>query len=52
LRLARPDDGLPPLPEFGILMLLGAEARQPVTDVLAEYITETFRGDATRPLAA
>ena len=51
LRVARPEDGLPPLPEFGILMLRGAEARQPVTDVLAEYITDTFRGDAARPLS-
>ena len=52
LRVARPEDGLPPLPAFGILMLRGAEARQPVTDVLAQYITDTFRNDATRPLAA
>ncbi len=52
LRVARPEDGLPPLPEFGILMLRGADARQPVTDVLAQYITDTFRADAARPLAA
>lgn len=52
LRVARPEDGLPPLPDFGILLLRGAEARQPVTDVLAQYITDTFRSDGTRRLAA
>lgn len=52
LRVARPEDGLPPLPEFGILMLRGADARQPVTDVLGAYIADTFRADAARPLAA
>ena len=52
LRVARPEDGLPPLPEFGILMLRASGERQPVTDVLAEYITDTFRGDLTQPLAA
>jgi DNA-binding transcriptional LysR family regulator len=51
LRVARPEDRLPALPEFGILMLRGAEARQPVTDVLAEYITDTFRSDTARALA-
>ena len=43
LRALRPEEGLPPLPEFGILMLRGAEARQPVTDALATYIADTFR---------
>ena len=52
LRVMRADEGLPPLPEFGILLLRGADARQPVTDALAQYITATFQADATRPLAA
>ena len=43
LRVVRPDEGLPPLPEFGIMLLKGADARQPVTDALARYITDTFR---------
>ncbi len=43
LRPMRPEEGLPPLPEFGILMLKGAEARQPVTDALAAYISDTFQ---------
>lgn len=47
LRPLRPEEGLPPLPEFGILLLKGAEARQPVTDALARYIADTFQtGDA------
>lgn len=52
LRVLRADDGMPALPEFGILLLKGAEARQPVTDALAEYIASTFDGDATERLAA
>ena len=43
LRPLRPEEGLPPLPEFGILLLKGAEARQPVTDALASYIADTFK---------
>lgn len=52
LRPLRPEEGLPPLPEFGILMLKGAEARQPVTDALAAYIAETFRAELGSALAA
>lgn len=53
LRPVRPEEGLPELPEFGILMLKGPEARQPVTDALAAYIEETFRLEAARaPLGA
>ena len=46
LRALRPDDGLPPLPEFGIMLVKGANARQPVTDALAEHIEDSFRHDA------
>ena len=42
LRLIRPDEGLPELPDFRILLLKGAEAAQPVTDMLARHITDTF----------
>ena len=51
LRALRPDEGLPPLPDFGILMLKGADARQPVTDALAAYISDTFRTEGTRAAA-
>ncbi|MBV8913450.1 MAG: LysR family transcriptional regulator [Acetobacteraceae bacterium] len=45
LRPLRPEEGLPPLPDFGILLLKGPEARQPVTDALAAYIADTFRSE-------
>lgn len=46
LRAIRPEEGLPPLPEFGILLLKSLDARQPVTDALATYITDTVRSGA------
>ena len=46
LRALRPDEGLPVLPETAILLMRGASPRQPVTDVLAAHIEETFRQDA------
>ena len=52
LRPMRPDEGLPALPEFGILLVKGPEARQPVTDALASYITDTFRTESAGALAA
>lgn len=52
LRMARPEDGLPALPSSAILMVKAPDARQPVTDTLAQYIADTFRADAARPLAA
>ncbi len=48
LRLLRPDEGLPPLPESGIELLKARNPRQPVTDVLATYITETFQTEMRR----
>ncbi|MDT7953334.1 MAG: LysR substrate-binding domain-containing protein [Acetobacteraceae bacterium] len=52
LRVVRPDEGLPPLPDFGIMLLKGADAQQPVTDTLARYITDTFRTEIDAALAA
>ncbi len=52
LRPMRPEEGMPPLPEFGILMLKGADARQPVTDALAAYISDTFRTETASDIAA
>jgi DNA-binding transcriptional LysR family regulator len=48
LRVVRPDEGLPPLPEFGILLMKGRTARQPVTDALGELITDAFRQEMLR----
>jgi len=47
LRVVRPDEGLPALPEFGILMLKARRARAP-TDALASHIEESFLRDARR----
>jgi len=52
LRPVRPEEGLPPLPEFGILMLRSPDARQPTTDALATYIADTFRTETQRTPAA
>ena len=52
LRVVRPDEGLPPLPDFGIMLLKGHDAQQPVTDTLARYITDTFRTEIDAALAA
>ncbi len=52
LRAVRPEEGLPPLPDFGILMMRNPEARQPTTDALAAYIADTFRTEASRGLPA
>lgn len=46
LRPLRPEEGLPPLPEFGIMLLKGAQAHPPVTEALARYIADTFRTEA------
>ena len=48
LRLVRPDEGLPPLPDYAILLMQGRDPRQPVTDVLARYITDMFAAEADR----
>jgi DNA-binding transcriptional LysR family regulator len=48
LRLVRPEEGLPELPDFRILLLKGAEASQPVTDLLARHITDTFAVEMRR----
>ena len=52
VRAMRPDEGLPRLPEFGIIMLKGRNAAQPVTDALAVHIEERFRTDFASMAAA
>jgi DNA-binding transcriptional LysR family regulator len=42
LRALAPGEGLPPLPNFGILLLKGRQPQQPVTDALADHIAEAF----------
>ena len=48
LRVVLPEEGLPPLPDFGISLLTATRPRQPVTDALARYITDTFRQETSR----
>ena len=48
LRPVLPEEGLPPLPDFGISLLTAARPRQPVTDALARYIADTFRQETAR----
>jgi DNA-binding transcriptional LysR family regulator len=48
LRALAPGESLPGLPDIGILLLKAKEPAQPVTDVLANHIIETFRTDLRR----
>lgn len=52
LRVVQPEEGLPPLPQFGIVMVQGRKPAQPVTDLLAAHITETFNQEMGRRAAA
>ncbi len=52
LRPMGPEEGLPQLPEYGVIMVKGCLAWQPVTDALTAHITETWRIDTRRNRAA
>jgi DNA-binding transcriptional LysR family regulator len=52
LRPVRPDEGLPTLPEYGIVLMKAQHARQPVTDALATHIQENSRADPRQDRAA
>jgi DNA-binding transcriptional LysR family regulator len=52
LRPVRPDEGLPKLAEYGILMLKAKLPRQPVTDALEAHIRQGFRMGTVRAIAA
>jgi DNA-binding transcriptional LysR family regulator len=52
LRPMRPEEGLPQLPEFGIMMLKAKRPHQPVTDALATHIEASFLQDMNRSMAA
>lgn len=44
----RPGEGLPPLPEFAILLLRSRQQATPATEALADYMNETFRQEAAK----
>ncbi|HET6183047.1 MAG TPA: LysR substrate-binding domain-containing protein [Acetobacteraceae bacterium] len=52
LREVRPDEGLPPLPGYGIILVKARHAAQPVTDALASHIEDSARADARIARAA
>jgi len=52
LRPVRPEEGLPPLPEFGLLLMKAKLPRQPVTDALAAHIEASVRPERASVLAA
>ena len=54
LRPLGPEEGLPPLPDFGIMLLKAQNASQPVSDALASHIDANFQAGSARladPLA-
>lgn len=52
LRPVRPDEGLPPLPEFRLLLMKAKLPRQPVTDALAAHIEASVKPEQAPPIAA
>jgi hypothetical protein len=48
LRPLGPEEGLPRLPDFGIMLLKAQNASQPVTDALASHIDANFQAGAPR----
>jgi DNA-binding transcriptional LysR family regulator len=48
LRPLGPEEGLPTLPDFGVLMLKARNANQPVTDALAAHIDANFQAGSAR----
>jgi hypothetical protein len=52
LRPVRSEEGLPQLAEYGILMMKGRLARQPVTDALEAHIRQGFRTAPAHAMAA
>jgi len=48
LRALGAEENMPPLPDFQVVMVKAREARQPVTDALADYISETFAREAEK----
>jgi DNA-binding transcriptional LysR family regulator len=51
LRPLGADEGLPDLPDFGIMMLKAQNASQPVTDALAEHIEANFQTGPARAMS-
>ncbi len=48
LRAMRAEEGLPALPDFGILLLKGRGGNPPVVETLGAYIADTFALEAAR----
>jgi DNA-binding transcriptional LysR family regulator len=48
LRVVRPEEGLPKLGDFAILLMKSRAARQPVTDALANLIKDAFAQETRR----
>jgi hypothetical protein len=48
----RPEEGLPRLPDFEILLLTAKRPLQPVTDALAAHIEESFALEGRHAVAA
>lgn len=51
LRVMRADEGMPPLPDFGIMLLKAHGARQPVTDALVAHIEASAAAEQTLAVA-
>lgn len=52
LRILGTEDNMPALPDFQVIMIKAREARQPVTDALADYIAEVFSREADKATRA
>jgi DNA-binding transcriptional LysR family regulator len=52
LRPVRPEEGLPKLPEYGIILVKSGLARQPITDALAAHMEESWQSDLRQVRAA
>ncbi len=52
LRTVRPEEGLPPLPDYGVQLVKSRQAESKVTDALAAHLEESCRLDARLGRAA
>jgi DNA-binding transcriptional LysR family regulator len=43
LQPVRPDEGLPDLPAFDVVVVKGAQARQPATDTFVDFLAQKFQ---------
>ena len=52
LRIMRPDEGMPSLPRYGVLLLQAQGLHSPVADALMRHIADAFVAEAPRVLPA